>query len=113
MTTGEQVGFARVVTDKATYAWVCNVYVDQDARGRSAGKSLMAAIVAAMDALGVQRVVLATADAHGLYEKYGVHGARPARSLDDPPADRLGLAHPLPEALLVDAVSAAHRAEPA
>jgi N-acetylglutamate synthase-like GNAT family acetyltransferase len=69
--TGEQLGFARVVTDRATYAWICDVYVDQDARGRSVGKSLMAAIVEAMDALGVQRVVLATADAHGLYAQYG------------------------------------------
>jgi GNAT superfamily N-acetyltransferase len=69
--TGEQVGFARVVTDKATYAWVCDVYVDRDARGRGVGKSLMAAIVEAMDTLGVQRVVLATADAHGLYEQCG------------------------------------------
>jgi N-acetylglutamate synthase-like GNAT family acetyltransferase len=69
--TGVQLGFARVVTDKATYAWICDVYVDQDARGRSVGKSLMAAIVKAMDALGVQRVVLATADAHGLYAQYG------------------------------------------
>ena len=69
--TGEQLGFARVVTDRATYAWICDVYVDQQARGRSVGKSLMAAIVKAMDALGVQRVVLATADAHGLYEQYG------------------------------------------
>lgn len=70
-TSGEQLGFARVVTDRATYAWVCDVYVDDSARGRGVGKALMARLTADLDALGVPRVVLATADAHGLYAQYG------------------------------------------
>ena len=69
--TGEQLGFARLVTDRATFAWLCDVYVDAGARGRSVGKHLMAAIVAAVDELGIPRVLLATADAHGLYAQYG------------------------------------------
>jgi GNAT superfamily N-acetyltransferase len=69
--TGEQLGFARLVTDRATFAWLCDVYVDEGARGRSVGKELMAAIVAAVDELGIPRVLLATADAHGLYAQYG------------------------------------------
>jgi GNAT superfamily N-acetyltransferase len=43
---GRQVGFARVVTDEATYGWVCDVFVDETARGRGIGSALMAAIVA-------------------------------------------------------------------
>jgi len=69
--TGEQLGFARLVTDRATFAWLCDVYVDRAARGRSVGKQLMAAIVEAVDALGIPRVLLATSDAHGLYAQYG------------------------------------------
>ena len=70
-TTGEQLGFARLVTDRATFAWLCDVYVDEGARGRGVGKQLMAAIVAAVDDLGIPRVLLATADAHGLYARHG------------------------------------------
>jgi GNAT superfamily N-acetyltransferase len=78
--SGEQVGFARVVTDRATFAWVCDVFVDESARGRSVGKSLMAAIVHALDPLEVRRTLLATADAHGLYAQYGFEPlAEPAR----------------------------------
>lgn len=69
--TGEQIGFARVVTDRATFAWLCDVFVDEAARGRSVGKSLTAAIVGALEPLGLRRMVLATADAHGLYAQYG------------------------------------------
>ena len=69
--TGEQLGFARLVTDRATFAWLCDVFVDEDARGRNVGKSLMAAIMAALDAVGVPRAMLATADAHGLYAQFG------------------------------------------
>jgi GNAT superfamily N-acetyltransferase len=70
-TSGEQVGFARLVTDRATFAWLCDVFVDESARGLSVGKSLMSAIVAALDPLGLSRTMLATADAHGLYAQYG------------------------------------------
>lgn len=79
-TTGEQLGFARLVTDRATFAWLCDVFVDEGARGRSVGKSLVAAIVAALDDLGMPRTLLATADAHGLYAEYGFEPlAEPAK----------------------------------
>jgi GNAT superfamily N-acetyltransferase len=69
--TGEQLGFTRVVTDRATYAWVCDVFVDDSARGRGVGKALVARVVEELDALGIPRTILATADAHGLYAQNG------------------------------------------
>ena len=68
---GHQVGFLRIVTDRATYAWVCDVYVDPAARGRGVGKLLMAEADRLLGEYGVRRAMLATADAHGLYAQYG------------------------------------------
>ncbi len=68
---GRQVGFLRIVTDRATFAWVCDVYVDPDARGRSVGKALMAECDRICSSYGVRRAILATADAHGLYAQFG------------------------------------------
>lgn len=68
---GSQIGFARVVTDHATFAWVCDVFVVAPARGRGVGKALVAAIVEHPSVRGVRRIVLATEDAHGLYEQFG------------------------------------------
>lgn len=69
--TGEQLGYARVVTDRATFAWLCDVFVGDAARGRGVGKALLARITGDLDALGLRRTYLATADAHGLYAQYG------------------------------------------
>ncbi|MFI6425998.1 GNAT family N-acetyltransferase [Promicromonospora sp. NPDC050880] len=69
--TGEQVGFARIVTDGATFAWLADVIVDPDLRGEGIGKLLVAGVVADVEPLGLRRILLATADAHGLYERYG------------------------------------------
>ena len=66
-----QVGFLRIVTDRATFAWVCDVYVDPSARGRRVGMLLMAEADRLLGDYGVRRAMLATADAHGLYERYG------------------------------------------
>jgi GNAT superfamily N-acetyltransferase len=66
-----QVGFLRIVTDRATFAWVCDVYVDPAARGNATGKLLMAEADRLLAAYGVRRALLATADAHGLYAQYG------------------------------------------
>ena len=66
-----QVGFLRIVTDQATFAWVCDVYVDPAARGQQVGKQLLAEADRLMREYGVRRAILATADAHGLYEQYG------------------------------------------
>src|SRR5690348_14865720 len=64
-------GYARVVTDQATFAWVCDVYVDPAARGKGLGLLLARTIVEQLRPLGLQRVVLSTLDAHGMYEKVG------------------------------------------
>jgi GNAT superfamily N-acetyltransferase len=69
--SGRQVGYARVVTDRVTFAWLCDVFVDPDARGDGVGKLLVEGVLADLDALGVRRTLLATADAHGLYAQYG------------------------------------------
>lgn len=64
------VGFARVVTDRATFAWLCDVYVDPEQRGKGISKSLMETIMADTNYATV-RWMLGTRDAHKLYEKYG------------------------------------------
>jgi GNAT superfamily N-acetyltransferase len=69
--TGAQVAFARVVTDGATFGWLCDVIVDPSVRGDGVGKALLAALLADLEPLGLKRTLLATADAHGLYEQYG------------------------------------------
>jgi GNAT superfamily N-acetyltransferase len=67
---GRQVAFARVVTDRATFSWVCDVVVDAEARGQGLGKLLMESVVGHPD-LARTTMTLATKDAHGLYERYG------------------------------------------
>lgn len=62
---------ARVVTDRATFAWLCDVYVDAAHRGQGLGKALAAAFIDHPDLQGLRRRHLATADAHGLYEQIG------------------------------------------
>jgi len=67
----EQVGFARVVTDCATFAYLCDVYVEEAHKGRGLGKWLMEAVHAHPRLQGLRRWALATRDAHGLYEQFG------------------------------------------
>jgi GNAT superfamily N-acetyltransferase len=67
---GEQVGFARAVTDYATVFWLCDVIIDEKHRGRGLGKALVEYIVNSDELAGL-RGILATKDAHGLYEQYG------------------------------------------
>jgi GNAT superfamily N-acetyltransferase len=64
-------GVCRVVTDRATFAWLCDVYVDRAHRGTGAGTFMVGCAVGHPDVAGVKRLVLATADAHGLYAKFG------------------------------------------
>jgi len=68
---GVQVGYARVVTDRATFGWVCDVYVDPSRRGTGVGSRLISSVLAELSPLGLQRVMLATADAHALYAAHG------------------------------------------
>jgi GNAT superfamily N-acetyltransferase len=83
-----QVGFARVVTDFATFAWLCDVFILEDYRGQGLGKWLIGTI-SAHPQLQEGLFVLATRDAHGLYQRFGVFGplqtperwmARPSQS---------------------------------
>ena len=67
----ELVGFLRLVTDRATFAWVCDVYVDPAARGLGVGKLLVAEADRLLASYGVRRAMLATLDAHGLYTQHG------------------------------------------
>lgn len=66
----EQVGFARVVTDRATFAYIGDVYVLAAHRGQALSKWLMKTIVEQPDMQGLRRWLLATRDAHGLYDAY-------------------------------------------
>jgi GNAT superfamily N-acetyltransferase len=68
---GRFCGFARVVTDYAIFAYIMDVFVLETDRKKGLGKLLMEAIVSHPDLHGLQRVMLATNDAHGLYEQYG------------------------------------------
>lgn len=69
--TGEwQIGFARVVSDQATFAYIGDVFVIDEFRGRGLSKWLMETIVSHPDLQGLRRWLLATRDAHGLYEKF-------------------------------------------
>ena len=89
---GRQVGFARVITDRATYGWICDVFVDESARGRGVGKALIAAVLAE-PSLATCRLVLATRTASGLYGPFGFiplrnperYMERPRRDVDPPP----------------------------
>jgi GNAT superfamily N-acetyltransferase len=66
-----QVGFARVVTDRATFAWLCDVFVLEQYRGRGLGKWLVECVLGHPALLGLRRILLGTRDAHGLYTRYG------------------------------------------
>lgn len=65
------VAFARVVTDYADFAWLCDVFVEPDARGNGLGKWLVESVLAHPELQGLRRMILATSSAHGLYERYG------------------------------------------
>ncbi|WP_449350138.1 GNAT family N-acetyltransferase [Streptomyces shaanxiensis] len=69
--SGEQVAYARVVTDMATFAWLCDVYVDRAVRGKGIGVALVGAVREHLRPHGLRRIMLATRDAHGVYEKLG------------------------------------------
>ncbi len=66
-----QVAFARIVTDYCTYAYLCDVYVDEDYRGLGLSKWMMSCIMENPDLSTLRRFTLATKDAHFLYEKFG------------------------------------------
>lgn len=69
--SGEQVGFARMITDKATFAYLADVFVLEEHQGNGLSKWLMKTILEHPQLQGLRRMALATRDAHGLYEKFG------------------------------------------
>ncbi|HEX8157120.1 MAG TPA: GNAT family N-acetyltransferase [Solirubrobacteraceae bacterium] len=81
---GDQAGFARVVTDRARFAWLADVFVLEAHRGRGLGVWLVEAVFSHPDLAGV-RVVLATADAQGLYERFGFRSVDPERMMERQP----------------------------
>ncbi|MCB5911118.1 GNAT family N-acetyltransferase [Streptomyces pinistramenti] len=92
-TSGRQAAYARVVTDHATFAWLCDVYVGREDRGKGLGGALVEAVADRLAACGLPRITLATNDAHGMYEKAGFRAlAAPEQWMT------LGLADPGPPA---------------
>jgi GNAT superfamily N-acetyltransferase len=78
-----QIGFARAVTDAATFAWICDVYLEPAERGAGLGRWLAGTVTDHLRALGVRRLLLATADAHDLYAKFGFQPlAQPQRWME-------------------------------
>jgi N-acetylglutamate synthase-like GNAT family acetyltransferase len=67
----KQIGFARVVTDKATFGYLADVFIDENYRAKGLSKWLMEIIMAHRELQGLRRWMLGTKDAHGLYEKFG------------------------------------------
>jgi GNAT superfamily N-acetyltransferase len=70
-TPGQQVGFARLVTDKATFAYLADVFIIEEHRGNGLSKWMMEAIMTYSELQGLRRIILATRDAHGLYAQFG------------------------------------------
>ena len=68
---GRLAGFARVVTDRATFAWLCDVFVLPEFRGQGLSKQLVGTVLAHPDLQNLRRHLLATLDAHGLYQQQG------------------------------------------
>ncbi|MFC1519730.1 GNAT family N-acetyltransferase [Pseudomonadota bacterium] len=68
---GEQVGFARLITDRATFAYLADVFITDQHRGIGLSKLLIEKVISHPDIQGLRRMMLATRDAHGLYAQYG------------------------------------------
>lgn len=79
----EQVGFARMITDHATFAWLADVWVDESVRGQGIGRAMVGWFLARSDYAGLRRIGLVTADAHGVYAALGFHPlVRPDRYME-------------------------------
>ncbi len=98
---GRQVGFARVISDRATFAWLADVFVVPEARGRGLGVWLVESILSHPELQGLRRWSLSTRDAHSLYARFGfVRCATPERIMDFRPGsiEAGGTPPPTPEA---------------
>ncbi|HEX8420547.1 MAG TPA: GNAT family N-acetyltransferase [Sphingomonas sp.] len=80
---GEQIGFARMITDHATFAWLADVWVIEEARGSGVGRAMVNWFLDHPDFQGLRRIGLVTADAHGVYAASGFHPiVRPDRYME-------------------------------
>ncbi|QBM76974.1 N-acetyltransferase [Sphingomonas sp. AAP5] len=80
---GVQVGFARAITDCATFAWIADVWIDETSRGKGLGRRMVQWILDHPDYQGLRRIALGTLDAHGVYEALGFHPLlRPERFME-------------------------------
>jgi ribosomal protein S18 acetylase RimI-like enzyme len=77
----KQIGFARMITDYATYAYLCDVIIDEEYRGQGIGKALVGYIMERPELVDVRSMWLSTSDAHKLYEKYGFEGVNDTSKL--------------------------------
>lgn len=80
---GEQVGYARAVTDRATFAWIADVWIDEAVRGQGLGRRMVDWFVQHPEYAGIRRIALVTADAHGVYAALGFNAPlRPDRYME-------------------------------
>lgn len=80
---GEQIGFARMITDRTTFAWLADVWVDEPARGRGVGRAMVQWFIDHPDYRDIRRIALVTADAHDVYAPLGFHAPiRPERYME-------------------------------
>jgi GNAT superfamily N-acetyltransferase len=75
---GQQLGVARAVTDQATFAWLCDVFVAPEARGRGVARAMVRRLIDEPRLQTVRRWMLATRDAHGVYAPLGFTAVDPA-----------------------------------
>lgn len=88
---GEQVGYARMITDYATFAWLADVWIEAGVRGQGLGRAMVRWFLDHPDYAGIRRFALVTGDAHGVYGALGFHPPlRPERWMErlDPEAAR-------------------------
>ena len=69
--SGRQIGLTRIVSDYATFAWLCDVIIEKEYRGKGLGTWMMAVVLGDPNVCHVSRWILATSDAHKLYDRYG------------------------------------------
>lgn len=94
---GVQLGFARAITDRATFAWIADVFVDDGARGQGIGRAMVGWFVDHPDLAGIRRIGLVTADAHGVYAKLGFQPLlRPERYMERLSAEATAMLEALP-----------------
>jgi GNAT superfamily N-acetyltransferase len=78
-----QIGFARMISDHATFAWLADVWIDEPARGQGLGRRMVRWFLDHPDYQGLRRIGLTTADAHGVYAALGFHALkRPDRYME-------------------------------